>query len=135
MPYDAGMLICTAELLSGKAQSAGMQARVDFALYGTIKPRDGVKHIEAMAQAGAAGFKFSTFETHPDRFPRIATPLLHEAFAEVARTGLIAGVHNENDECVRAWSKAVKDSGITDYRAHGASRPPICRDAGDRRGL
>ena len=125
MPYDAGTLICTAELLSGKAQSAGMQARVDFALYGTIKPRDGVKHIEEMAQAGAAGFKFSTFETHPDRFPRIATPLLHEAFAEVAKTGLIAGVHNENDECVRAWSKAVKDSGITDYRAHGASRPPI----------
>ncbi len=125
MPYDANKLICTADLLLEKAASAGEQARVDFALYGTIRPSDGVSHIQAMAEAGAAAFKFSTFETHPDRFPRIPTALLHEVFAEVAKTGLIAGVHNENDECVRAWSEAVKASGITDYRAHAASRPPI----------
>jgi allantoinase len=125
MPYDAGSLICTPELLTAKAESAGAQARVDFALYATIRPSDGVKHIAGLADAGAAAFKFSTFETHPDRFPRISTPLLYEAFAEVAKTGLMAGVHNENDECVRAWSKAVKESGVTDYRAHGASRPPI----------
>lgn len=125
MPYDAGKLISTPDMLREKAASAGEQARVDFALYGTINASEGTSHIAGMAQAGAAGFKFSTFETHPTRFPRIATPLLYEAFAEVAKTGLIAGVHNENDECVRAWSKAVEQSGITDYRAHGASRPPI----------
>ncbi|MEJ1158289.1 dihydroorotase [Prosthecomicrobium sp. N25] len=125
MPYDDGSLICTAELVTGKAESAAAQARVDFALYGTIRPSDGTAHIAAMAEAGAIGFKFSTFETHPDRFPRIATPLLHEAFAEVAKTGLVAGVHNENDECVRAWSRAVAASGVTDWRAHGASRPAI----------
>lgn len=125
MPYDDGKLICTAELLTEKAESAAAQARVDFALYATIRPSDGVAHIPAMAEAGAVGFKFSTFETHPDRFPRIATPLLYEAFAAVAETGLVAGVHNENDECVRAWSKAVKESGVTDWRAHAASRPAI----------
>lgn len=125
MPYDAGKLICTPDLLCEKVASAEQQARVDFALYGTIRVSDGIHHIAGMAEAGAAGFKFSTFETHPERFPRIATPLLFEAFGEIARTGLIAGVHNENDEVVRACSKAVQASGITDYRAHGASRPPI----------
>jgi allantoinase len=125
MPYDAGVLISTAEKLQEKAKSAGEQARVDFALYGTISPADGATHIAAMAEAGAAAFKFSTFETDPTRFPRISTPLLHAAFAEVAKTGLIAGVHNENDECVRAWSAAVKATGRTDYRTHGESRPPI----------
>ncbi|WP_445679770.1 dihydroorotase [Radicibacter daui] len=125
MPYDAGTLICTPEAIAEKAASAAEQARVDFALYGTIRPSDGVKHIAGMAEAGAAGFKFSTFETDPNRFPRIPTPLLYAAFAEVAKTGLIAGVHNENDECVKEWSAVVKASGRTDYLTHGASRPPI----------
>ena len=125
MPYDDGNLICTGELLTEKAESAAAQARIDFALYGTIRPSDGVTHIPAMAEAGAIGFKFSTFETHPDRFPRIATPMLVDAFAAVAQTGLVAGVHNENDECVRAWSKAVAASGVADWRAHSASRPAI----------
>jgi allantoinase len=126
MPYDAGgKLICTAELLKEKADSAAEQARVDFALYGTIRPSDGPKHIAQIADAGAAGFKFSTFETDPNRFPRIPTPLLYAAFAEVAKTGLIAGIHNENDECVKVWSEAVKATGRTDYLTHGQSRPPI----------
>jgi len=125
MPYDAGKLISTPEMLLEKAQSAGEQARVDFALYATIRPSDGARHIAGMARAGAAGFKFSTFETHPDRFPRIPTPLLYDAFCEVAKTGLIAGIHNENDELVRAFSESIRAQGITDYRAHSASRPPI----------
>lgn len=125
MPYDAGLLISTGEMITEKARSAGEQARVDFALYGTIRPSEGPKHIADMAAAGAAAFKFSTFDTDPDRFPRIPTPLLYAAFAEVAKTGLIAGVHNENDECVKVWSEAVKATGRTDYRTHGESRPPI----------
>ena len=125
MPYDAGLLISTAEMIKEKARSAGEQARVDFALYGTIRPSEGPAHIAEMAEAGAAAFKFSTFDTDPNRFPRIPTPLLHAAFAEVAKTGLIAGVHNENDECVKVWSEAIKASGRTDYRTHGESRPAI----------
>ncbi len=125
MPYDDGVLICTPDRLRQKASEAAQQARVDFALYATIDPKEGAAAIPALAAAGAAGFKFSTFETHPDRFPRIPTPLLYDCFAAVAREGLIAGVHNENDEAVRAMIKAVAASGITDYRAHGLSRPPI----------
>ena len=125
MPYDAGLLISTGDMIREKARSAGEQARVDFALYGTIRPSEGPAHIAEMAEAGAASFKFSTFDTDPNRFPRIPTPLLYAAFAEVAKTGLIAGVHNENDECVKVWSEAIKATGRTDYRTHGESRPPI----------
>jgi len=125
MPYDQGVLISSAELLRQKAAEAGEQARVDFALYGTINPLEGVSQIAGLAEAGAAAFKFSTFETDPVRFPRITTPLLHAAFAEVARTGLIAGVHNENQEVIAAAMAAVKASGLTDYRAHTASRPAV----------
>ncbi len=125
MPYDDGNLICTAALLAEKAAAAEASARVDFALYGTIRPEDGAQHIPEMVGAGAAAFKFSTFETHPTRFPRIATPLLHDAFSAIAPFGLMAGVHNENDECTRAFIRKVEAAGITDYRAHGLSRPPI----------
>jgi allantoinase len=123
MPYDDGVLICTPERLNAKAAEAAAQARVDFALYATVDPKAGIAQIPALAAAGAAGFKFSTFETHPDRFPRIPTPLLHDCFAAVSREGLISGVHNESDEVVRAMSAAIASSGITDYRAHNLSRP------------
>lgn len=125
MPYDEGNLVCSAEAVRGKAAHAGEQARVDFALYGTIDPEDGTKRIAEQVEAGVAAFKFSTFGTHPKRFPRIPPALLEECFAAIAPTGLTAGVHNEDDEMVRATMAAVEASGITDYRAHGLSRPPL----------
>lgn len=125
MPYDDGNLICDGDRLARKAREAGEQARVDFALYGTVHPKDGPQHIAGMVAAGAAGFKFSTFGTHPERFPRIPPPTLHACFTEIARHGLIAGAHNEDDETVRAAEAQVARSGITDYRAHGLSRPPV----------
>src|ERR1035437_9490687 len=71
MPYDDGFLVCTGERLQQKIDDASKQSRVDFALYGTVHPSDGSKYIADMVRVGAAGFKFSTFGTHPDRFPRI----------------------------------------------------------------
>ena len=125
MPYDDGFLVCNADRLRQKAREAGEQARVDYALYGTIDPEAGPADIPAMAAAGAVGFKFSTFGTDPIRFPRIPPPLLAACFREVAGCGLIAGVHNEDDETVRAAMRAVAASGVTDWRAHGLSRPAL----------
>ena len=125
MPYDDGNLVCSAEAVRIKVAHAEPQARVDFALYGTINPEEGVSRIAEQAAAGVAAFKFSTFGTHPVRFPRISPPLLAEAFAEVAKTGLTAGVHNEDDESVIAAIAKVKAAGITDWRAHAMSRPPL----------
>ncbi len=50
---------------------------------------------------------------------------LEDRFRVIAPTGLAAGVHNEDDEAVRAAIDKVRAAGITDYRAHGLSRPPL----------
>jgi len=125
MPYDEGNVVNSARAVRIKVEHAGAQARVDFALYGTIDPAEGVTRIAEMVDAGVAAFKFSTFGTHPTRFPRIPPMLLAEAFAAIAPTGLVAGVHNEDDEFIRAAIDKVKAAGITDWRAHGLSRPPL----------
>jgi allantoinase len=125
MPYDEGNLVCSADAVRRKAAHAESQARVDFALYGTVDPQEGAVRIREQVEAGVAAFKFSTFGTDPKRFPRIFAPLMAECFAAIAPTGLAAGVHNENDEYVRWAMDRVKASGITDYRAHEMSRPPL----------
>src|SRR4030088_318572 len=71
MPYDDGCLIATAERFGIKVSEASAQARIDFALYATVDPQDGASRIGELVEAGAAAFKFSTFGTHPQRFPRI----------------------------------------------------------------
>ena len=125
MPYDDGCLIADAERFRTKARQAARQARVDFALYATIDPQEGAARIDDLVDAGAAAFKFSTFGTHPQRFPRIPPQTLYACFEAIAPRGLVAGIHNENDEMVRAFIAKVEASNITDYRAHGLSRPPI----------
>ena len=125
MPYDDGRLISTSQRFLAKASDAKEQARVDFALYATAAPADGARHIDGLIEAGAAAFKFSTFGTHPERFPRIPPHMMHECFAAIARHGLMAGVHNEDDEMVRACMAKVVESGDRTYAAHGRSRPPI----------
>ncbi len=123
MPYDAGRLICNKEMFELKKKEASEQTRVDFALYGTVNPEEGSGTIAEQVEAGAIGFKFSTFGTDPVRFPRIPPYLMYDCFAEVAKHGLVAGVHNEDDETVKYLIEQVKAQGITDYRAHALSRP------------
>ncbi|VDC26697.1 dihydroorotase [Pseudogemmobacter humi] len=125
MPYDEGNLVCSAAAVAKKAAEAEAEARVDVALYGTIDPTEGPARIAEQAEAGVAAFKFSTFGTDPKRFPRIPPALLMACFAEIAKTGLAAGVHNEDDAFVRDSIAAVQAAGITDWRAHGLSRPPM----------
>lgn len=125
MPYDDGDLICNAARLSAKAEEGARECRVDFALYGTCHPEEGANEVKEMVQAGACSFKFSTFGTDPERFPRIPPQTLYKCFSEIAKYGLAAGVHNENHEFVMDMAAQIKASGITDYRAHGLSRPAI----------
>jgi len=131
MPYDDGSLIANAERFARKKAEAAAQARVDFALYATIDPQDGAARIDELVAAGAAGFKFSTFGTHPQRFPRIPPQLLYACFGGIAPHGLIAGIHNENDEMIRAFTAQIEASNVTDYRSHGLSRPPITEALAD----
>jgi allantoinase len=125
MPYDDNCLIASAERFSAKVESARRQARIDFALYATIDPEEGAARVNELVDVGAVAFKFSTFGTHPTRFPRIPPQVLYAAFRAVGKRGLVAGIHNENDEMVRAYMAAIEAANLSDYTAHGLSRPPI----------
>jgi allantoinase len=131
MPYDDGCLIASADRLREKVTAATVQARVDFALYATVDPQEGAARIDELVDAGATAFKFSTFGTHPTRFPRVPPQTLYACFSRIGRRGLVAGIHNENDEMVRAFIADVEKRGVTDYRAHGLSRPPITEAVAD----
>lgn len=123
MPYDADNLICNAQAFNRKLAEAKEQARVDFGLYGSVLPTEGSKHIKEIIQAGAVGFKFSTFGTDPKRFPRVPPYVLHECFKAIAPYGLVAGVHNEDDESVKHLIEVCKEKGESNYKAHTNSRP------------
>jgi allantoinase len=125
MPYDEGHVVSSGQAVREKAAHGEATARVDFALYGTVDPDKGAARIGEMVEAGVAAFKFSTFGTHPTRFPRIPPPMLMDCFAAIAPHGLTAGVHNEDHETVETYMVRTKAAGISDWRAHGLSRPPI----------
>lgn len=123
MPYDAGSLIANVENFRAKRDSAASQTRVDFALYATVHPDEGALRIADLVHEGAIGFKFSTFGTDAVRFPRITPAMMYECFTQIARYGLVAGVHNEDDETVKTLVARAQAAGERDYGAHARSRP------------
>jgi len=125
MPYDDGDLICSAERVEAKIAEGEALARVDFALHGTCHPDEGPLRVAELVGAGVAAFKFSTYGTHPVRFPRLPPQTLAACFAEIARHGLVAGVHNEDHEVVDAATAHVRAHGPADHRAHGLARPEL----------
>ena len=126
MPYDADGPIQTPEAFAAKVADVEREAHVDVALWATVPPRGPIDHVGALVKAGAAAFKLSTFETHPERFPRIPDGQLLAAFERIAAAGGLAGVHAENDDIVRAGIAAERAAGNGgDPFAHARSRPPV----------
>lgn len=125
MPYDAAGPVVDAEKFRAKVAVVEAEAHVDVGLYATIRKEDGVKDMLPMIEAGACAFKFSTYESDPNRFPRIKPIDMLEAFKTLAPTGIGGGVHNENQEMVDFLIQKLQAEGRTDPAAHGLSRPPI----------
>ena len=131
MPYDAQGPVQTPEAFAAKVADVAREAHVDVALWATVPPRGPIEHVRELVDAGAAAFKLSTFETHPERFPRIPDGQLLAAFTAIAAAGGMAGVHAENDEIVRAGIEAERAAGHGgDPLAHARSRPARARDSG-----
>jgi allantoinase len=126
MPYDAAGPVDSLAAFQSKVADVRREAVIDVALWATVPPRGPIDEVQDLVGAGAAAFKLSTFETHPQRFPRIPDAQLLNAFAAIARAGGLAGVHAENDEIVRAGIAAEQAAGHgTDPLAHARSRPPV----------
>jgi allantoinase len=126
MPYDARGPVDSLAAFQSKVSDVRREAVVDVALWATVPPRGPIAEVQDLVDAGAAAFKLSTFETHPQRFPRIPDAQLLQAFAAIARAGGLAGVHAENDEIVRAGIAAEQAAGHgADPLAHARSRPAV----------
>lgn len=125
MPYDDPEPIWNADLFRAKAALVGRDSHVDVALYATISAVGGTVTIPDLIEAGACGFKFSTFEAAPGRFPRIEEDDLYEAFRIIAPTGLACGVHNQNQELTRKNIARLIEAGDTGWDAYLRAHPPL----------
>jgi allantoinase len=126
MPYDATGPVDSLAAFTDKIADVEREAHVDVALWATVPPRGPIDQVPALVDAGAAAFKLSTYETHPERFPRIPDGQLLAAFTAIAAAGGLAGVHAENDDIVRAGIAAEQAAGHGgDPLAHARSRPPV----------
>jgi allantoinase len=131
MPYDVPEPVTSAEIFRDKVEHVRRLAHVDTALYATIRKTGGLEDIPALAEAGASAFKVSTYEYDAHRFPRIDHPTMLSAFAEIATTGLMVAVHNEDQELVVKLTEAAKAAGNTSPIWHCRTRPPITETMAD----
>lgn len=135
MPYDVPEAIYSESLFRSKVERVKKEARVDVGLYATIRKSGGVSQIPALIEAGALGFKFSLFETDPERFPRISDGDLLAAFEILADTDLPAVVHAELGEIIDEYARRLAPADEDDPLSHGKSRPPVSETAAEVKAL
>src|SRR5918992_1050168 len=93
------------------------KALVDMALWATVPPRGPLDHVAELQSAGAGAFKLSTFDTDPERFPRVPDDQLLAGFAAIAAAGGLAGVHSENEAIARCLELA-RATGVRLHLCH-----------------
>ncbi|MGI9626370.1 MAG: dihydroorotase [Longimicrobiales bacterium] len=126
MPFDKpDRPVNSRERLEAKIADVNAEAVVDVALYATFPPVGDLGIIPELADAGAAGFKVSTIEVDPVRFPRIPDGRFYDAFQEIAKTGRLVAAHQENQEIVFSQAEAFRARGDTEPINHALSRPPV----------
>ncbi|CAA9218091.1 MAG: Dihydropyrimidinase [uncultured Craurococcus sp.] len=131
MPYDVPQPVTDAGVLRAKIGVVEASSHVDMALYGTIAKTGGVGAIGGLAEGGVCSFKLSTYEYDAVRFPRIDHPTMLEAFREIAKTGLMCAIHNEDQELVQRLTEEAKAAGRTDPIMHARTRPPLAESMAD----
>ena len=124
MPYDEPDPVTSPALIDAKAEAIARYAHCDVALYATLAKGQDADDVIGLAAAGACAIKLSAFESHPVRFPRIAADQVLDILEAAAGTGLPVGLHNEDQEIVRARMAQCKAAGHTTAEWHSRSRPP-----------
>ena len=123
MPYDNPLPLDRPERFDAKAAAIAEHSHADMALYGTVTVETGTGHVAALIARGVAAFKISSFESSPTRFPRIPADLTLDLLEALATTDLPLGLHNEDQEIVRARMARARAEGIEGIEAHSTSRP------------
>lgn len=124
MPYDNPDPLSSTEHLAAKIEAIHRYAHANVALYGTVMPGQSLDEVQRLADGGVIGFKISAFESSPTRFPRIDAAMTLDLLEALAATDLPLGLHNEDQEIVRARVARARADGRNGIAAHSPSRPP-----------
>jgi allantoinase len=107
-----------------KRELAAADAIVDFALWGGVIQGSTDGQIEEQIAGGAVGMKAFMCNSDPS-FPGVDDDQLLRALTRLAPTGLMLGVHAENEPLLTAGLARMTELGRKDPLAHHDSRPPI----------
>ena len=124
MPLNCLPCTVTAEAFARKQAAVAASSITDFALWGGLVPgnRD---DLEALAAAGAIGFKAFMADSGLPEFPRADDLTLLEGMTEAARLGLPVAVHAESEPITAALSARLISADRGSVRDVLASRPVI----------
>ena len=125
MPYDDPEPVASRPQLEDKIARIESDCHVDVACYGTLNDQHGLEAAAGLIEGGVCGFKFSTFEASPNRFPRVEEDILMEAFRLIAPSGLACGVHNQDQELTRKNIKRMVEAGDTGWDAFLRAHTPL----------
>lgn len=125
MPYDDPEPVASRPQLEEKVKVIEAESHVDVACYGTLNDQHGLEAAAGLIQGGVCGFKFSTFEASPGRFPRVEEDVLMEAFRLIAPSGLACGVHNQNQELTRKNIQRLTEANDTGWDAFLRAHTPL----------
>lgn len=121
MPLNSSPPVTTVAAFEEKRRLAENRSCLDFALWGGLTP-EALDHLEAMAAAGAIGFKAFMCPSGLDEFPEARPSTLREGMKIAARLGLPVAVHAEDPDVVAGHQDAFPPA-ATDMRAWLDSRP------------
>lgn len=95
MPLNSSPPVLDRASFEEKRRIGERKSRVDFALWGGLTP-DSLDHLEAMAEAGAIGFKAFMCPSGLDEFGAAGASVLKRGMRTAAKVGLPVAVHAED---------------------------------------
>ncbi len=122
MPLNCLPATTSVAALQSKRAAAHGRCRVDWAAWGGVV-HDNQSEIEALASAGAAGFKCFLINPGVDGFTMVTERQLRAALPHVARTGLPLLVHAELADAIDRASAALAHADWSRYSTYLQSRP------------
>jgi len=123
MPLNSDPPTTTAAALAAKRDAAAAEAQVDVGAWAGLVP-DSVGRIEALAGAGALGFKAFLVDSGIPEFPPVDAPLLRKAMPRIAGLDVPLLVHAESPRPLERARGAVFGADRRRHAAWEASRPP-----------
>lgn len=121
MPLNSSPPVITRAAFQEKRRLAEEKSCIDFALWGGLTPNS-LDHMEAMADAGAVGFKAFMCPSGIDEFQDANPSTLRKGMEISARLGLPVAVHAEDPNVIQQHQLAHPPA-TTDMRAWLDSRP------------